>query len=80
MDTKKKVNPPNKVLKGIKDPLAIIVVKYVIHQTNVRVMEKKNSMKNSTIAISMGTRLMNSKRNQNLKVTITNVRNMDTRH
>ena len=27
LDKKKKVNPPNKVLKGIKDPLAIIVVR-----------------------------------------------------
>ena len=26
-DTKKKVNPPNKALKGIKDPLAITMVR-----------------------------------------------------
>ena len=43
-------------------------------------MEKKNSMVNVTIAISMVTRLINVKRNQNLKANVTNARNKVTRH
>ena len=35
---------------------------------------------NATTIINMVTSLMNAKRNQNLKVTIINARNMDTRH
>ena len=80
MDTKKKVNPPNKVLKGIKDPLAITMARQVIHRTNVGVMQKKNSMVNVTIAINMVKRQMNVKRNQNLKENVTNARNKVTRH
>ena len=62
LDTKKKVKPPNKVLKGIKDLLVITVVRQVIHQINVGVMERKNSMENATIAVSMVIRLMNAKK------------------
>ena len=43
-------------------------------------MGKKNSIENATIAINMVIRLMNAKRNTNLKANVTNVRNMDTRH
>jgi len=38
----KKVNLPNKELKGIKDPLLIIIVRHVIYQTNVGAMGKEN--------------------------------------
>ena len=41
-------------------------------------MGKENSMEKDIIAISMVIRLMNAKRNQNLKANVTNVRNMDT--
>ena len=75
MDAKKKVNLPNKELKRVKDPLEIIVVRQVIHQTNVGVMEKKNSMENATIVVSMVTRLMNAIRNQNLRESVTSERN-----
>ena len=37
-------------------------------------------MENAIITINMVTRLMNAKRNQNLKANVTNVRNMDTNH
>ena len=43
-------------------------------------MEKKNSMENATTAISMVTKPMNARRNQNLKVNVTNVEGMFTRH
>ena len=43
-------------------------------------MENKNSMVNTTIAISMVTGIMNVKRNQNLKANVTNARNKVTRH
>ena len=43
-------------------------------------MEKENSMENDTVAIKMVIRLINAKRNQNLKANVTNVRNMDTSH
>ena len=80
MDTKKKVNPPNKVLKIIKDLLAITMVRLVIHKTNIGVMGKQNSMENATIVVSMVIGPMNVKRNQNLKVSVTNARNKGTRH
>ena len=80
LDTKMKVNPPNNVLKRIRNPLAISVARYVIHQTNVGVMGKENSIENATIAIIMDIRLMNAKRNQNLKANVTNAKNMYTSH
>ena len=43
-------------------------------------MERKNSMVNATTAISMVTKLMNARRNQNLKADVTNERNKVTRH
>ena len=43
-------------------------------------MEKKNSAESATIEINMVIGLMNAKRNQDLKVNVTNVRDMDTRH
>ena len=80
LDTKKKVNLYIKELKGIKDPLAIIVVRYVIHQTNVGAMGKENSMESATIEINMVIWLMNAKRNQDFKENVTNVTSMDTSH
>ena len=57
------------------------MVSEVILQINVGVMEKnKNSMENTTIAVNMVTRLMNAKRNQNLRASVTNARNKVTRH
>ena len=43
-------------------------------------MEKLNSMENASIVVSMVIELMNAKRNQNLRVGITNVRNKVTRN
>ena len=43
-------------------------------------MERKNSMEISTTIFNMVIGLMNVKRNQNLKESVTNVRNKDTRH
>ena len=43
-------------------------------------MEKKNSMESVTTAINMVTKLMNARRNQNLKVNVTNAKDMVTRH
>ena len=79
LDTKKK-NLPNKVLKRIKDLLAIIAKKQVIHQTNVGAMGKQYSMESATIAINMVIRLMYAKRNLNLKENVTNATNMGTSH
>ena len=81
LDTmKKKVNLPSKVLEGIKSPHAIIVERKVTHQTNARAMEKKNSMESVITTISMVTKLMNSRRNQNLKVNVINARSKVTRY
>ena len=80
MDIQKKVNHPSKEFKIIKDLLAITIVRYVINQTNVGEMGKENSMENVTIAINMVIRLMNAKRNQDLKANVTNVRSMGTNH
>ena len=75
LDTmKKKVNLPRKVLKGIINLHAIIVGRLVIHQTNVGAME------NATTTINMVTKPMNVRRNQNLKVNVTNEEGMVTRH
>ena len=43
-------------------------------------MEKKNLMANATIAISMVIKLMNARRNQNLKAIVTNAKSMVIRH
>lgn len=51
--TQKKVNLLSKELKRIKYLLAIIMVRYVIHQKNVGVMVKRNSLESVTIAIRM---------------------------
>ena len=80
MDTKKKVNLQNKVPKGIKDPLVIIVARQVIHLTDVGAMVKENSMVNVSIAISMVTKPMNAMKNQSLKANVINARNKVTRH
>ena len=52
----------------------------VTHQINAGVMEKKNSMESVTTAINRVTKLMNARRNQNLKVNVTNAKDMVTRH
>jgi len=75
---RKKVNLPNKVLKEIKNLHAIIVERLVTHQINAGVMEKKNLMKSVTIATNMDTKPMNARRNQNLKVNVTNAKGMVT--
>ena len=81
LDTmKKKVNLQNKVLKEIRNLHAIIVERLVTHQTNARAMEKENSMESVTIATNMDTKPMNARRNQNLKVNVTNAKDMVTRH
>ena len=72
------MNHLSKELKRIKDLLAVIVVRYVIHQTNVGAMGKQNSMENDTIVIGMFTELMNAKRNLCLKANVTNERSMGT--
>ena len=77
---KKKVNLPSKVLKGIKNQHEIIVERLVIHQTNAEAMEKKNSMESATTTINMVTKPMNARRNQNLKVNVTNARSKVTRN
>ena len=43
-------------------------------------MEKLNSMVNVSIAISMVTKLMNARKNQNLKAIVTNAKSMVIRH
>ena len=43
-------------------------------------MEKKNSMANATIAVSMVMKLINARRNQNLKANVTNAKGMVTKH
>ena len=43
-------------------------------------MEKLNSMENATIVVNMVIELMNAKRNQNLRASVTNARNKVTRH
>ena len=43
-------------------------------------MEKLNSMENATTAVSMVIELMNAKRKQSLRASVTNVRNKVTRH
>ena len=80
MDTRKKENLQNKVPKGIKDPLVIIVARQVIHLTDVGAMVKENSMVNVSIAISMVTKPMNAMKNQSLKANVINARNKVTRH
>ena len=70
----------NKELKRIKDLLAIIVVRQFIHKINVGAMGKENLMESATIAIKMVIRLMNGKRNQDLKEKVTSVTNMDITH
>ena len=77
---RKKVNLPNKVLKEIRNLHAIIVGRLVIHQTNVGAMEEKNSMEIVTTAINMVTKLMNAMRKLNLKVNLTNAKDMVSRH
>ena len=43
-------------------------------------MEKKNLMENATIAVSMVIKVMNARRNQNLKAIVTNAKSMVIRH
>ena len=71
---RKKVNLPSKALKEVKNLLAITMGKLVTHQTNVGAMES------ATTTISIVTRLMNARRNQNLKVNVTNARHKVTRN
>ena len=81
LDTiKKKVNPQSKEQKEIRNLHAIIVERLVTHQTNVGAMEKQNSMESATTTTNMVTKLMNARRNQNLKVNVTNEKDMVTRH
>ena len=77
---RKKVNLPSKVQKGIKKPTCNHSRRYVTHQTNVGAMEKKNSLESATTVSNMVTRLMNARRNQNLKVNVKNARSKVTRH
>ena len=42
-------------------------------------MERKNLMESATIAINMVIKLMNVRRNQNLKVNVTNAKSKVTR-
>ena len=77
LDTKK-VNLLNKELKRINDLLAITMVRQVIHQINVGVMGKKNSMESATIVASMVIGLMNAKKNLSFKEIVTNVRSIGT--
>ena len=75
LDTiKKKVNPQSKEQKEIRNLHAIIVERLVTHQTNAGAMEKQNSMESATTATKMDTKLMNARRNQNLKVSVTNAK------
>ena len=74
------MNPQSKDLKEIRNLHAIIVKRLVTHQTNVGAMEKENSMESVTIATNMDTKSMNARRNQNLKVNVTNAKYMVTRH
>ena len=78
--TKKKVNLPGKALKEIKNLHASIVERLVTHQINDGTMEKQNSMESVITAINMVTKLMNARRNQNLKVNVTDVKDMVTMH
>ena len=78
--TNKKVNPQRKEEKEIKNLHAIIVERLVTHQTNAGAMERKNSMESATTATNMDTKLMNARRNQNLKLNVTNAKGMVTKH
>ena len=77
---KKKVNLQRKVQRGIKNLQAITMRRLVTNQTNVGVMENQNSMGSVTTIISMVIKPMNVRRNQNLKVNVTNLEGMATRH
>ena len=74
------MNHQRKELKEIKNLHAIIVERLVTHQTNAREMEKQNSMESATTATNMVTKLMNARRNLNLKVNVTNAEGMVIRH
>ena len=43
-------------------------------------MERKNLMETATIIVSMVIKLMNARRNQNLKANVTNEKGMVTKH
>ena len=43
-------------------------------------MEKLNSMENATIVVNVVIGIMNAKRNQNLRASVTNARNKVTRY
>ncbi|WP_233109397.1 hypothetical protein, partial [[Clostridium] innocuum] len=47
---------------------------------NVGAMKKQNSMENATTAISMVTKQMNARKNQDSEVIVTNATNKVTRH
>ena len=74
------MNPQSKEKKEIRNLHAIIVERLVTHQTNVGAMERKNSMESATTATNMDTKLMNARRNQNLKENVTSAKGMVTRH
>ena len=81
LDTiKKKANHQSKEQEEIKNLHAVIVERLVTHLTNDGTMEKENSMENATTATNMDTKLMNARRNQNLKVNVTNAKGMVTKH
>ena len=77
---KKKVNLQSKVQRIIKNLHAITVGRLTTHQTNVGAMEKKNSIGSVTTIISMVTKPLIARRIQNLKVNVTYVKGMVTRH
>ena len=74
MDIQKKVDHPNKELKRIRDLPPVTMVRYAIHQTNVRAMENVNSIVSATIAISMVIGKIDAKRNLSLKANVIHVR------
>ena len=81
LDTMKtKANLQRKLQKGIKNLHVAIVGRLVTHQTNAGAMEETNSMESAISAISMVTKPMNARENQNLKAIVTNAKSMVIRH
>ena len=77
---KKKANHQGKEQEEIRNLHAVIVERLVTHLTNAGTMEKENSMENATTATNMDTKLMNARKNQNLKVNATSAKGMVTKH
>ena len=73
-----KANHLSKEIKITKVLLAIIVVRWVIHQTNVGAMVRKNSMESVIVMTSMVIEQVNAQRNLNLEESVIIVRNKET--